>query len=102
MPPIVSLFKSISFVPFLVSSILTFITIPTVIRLANYFGLVTDPSKDKHPGIVHSGIIPRAGGLATFLGIVIPLMIFLPLSKLLVGLILGMAVILFEGLLDDK
>lgn len=102
MPDLLSLFKSIAIIPALLAFFITFISVPAVIQIANYLGLVDDPKKHQHPAITHTGVIPRAGGLATFLGVVIPLMIFLPLSKLLVGLILGLFVILVEGLLDDK
>lgn len=99
---LVSLFRNIAIFPFLMSFLLTFISVPAVIQFAKYFGLVDDAKKHNHPAITHTGIIPRAGGLAIFLGIVVSLMFFLPLSKTLVGIVLGMFVILVEGLIDDK
>lgn len=88
--------------PLLASAAIVYFLTPSVIRLAKKGGLIDDPRKNIHPKVIHKHPIPRAGGLATFLGILVSTLIFLPLDKHLVGIILGMIVLVTVGLLDDK
>lgn len=46
------------------------VTTPLAIRLARRFGIVDKPNRRK----VHIGSIPRMGGLAVFLGIIVPIL----------------------------
>lgn len=83
------------------ASFLSFIlTIPTI-HLAKKFNLVTDRKKRYHPAHTHQGIIPRAGGLPIFLSLLITTIIFLPLNKILAGILLGCFLLVAVGLLDD-
>jgi UDP-N-acetylmuramyl pentapeptide phosphotransferase/UDP-N-acetylglucosamine-1-phosphate transferase len=52
------------FVGFIVTALLT----PPVIVLAKRYKILDDPTLHRHPGIIHKKPIPRAGGLALFLG----------------------------------
>src|SRR5687767_3773710 len=88
--------------PALTGLIITAIFIPINIKLANKYGLVDDPTKNPHPKKVHTKIIPRAGGLACFIGIVISTFIFIPLDKHIIGIIAAISVLLLVGLVDDK
>lgn len=97
----ISLFNNIALLPFFVAGILTFITVPAVIRTARYFNLIDDPSKRPHPAHTEKRIIPRAGGLALFLGIVLTIALFIPFSKGMAGIILGAGLLVFVGLVDD-
>lgn len=94
MPPLVYL-TSIS--AFLIS----FVSCYFVRKLALRLKLVDDPLHRKHPAQIHQGTIPRAGGLALYLGIIIPILIFLPVNKALLGIILGAALTTIIGLIDD-
>ena len=75
-------------IPFFLSIIAISGIIPWVIRFAKHFHLVDDPKKRRHPAHTHTGIIPRAGGLAIFLVISIISFFYLPLNKLFIGLLL--------------
>lgn len=75
-------------------------TIPTI-YLARRLGLVDDPCKRKHPAHTHEGIIPRAGGLPLFLGFVIPILLFVPLNRLTIGILIGGLLTVITGVLDD-
>ncbi|MDP3998614.1 MAG: MraY family glycosyltransferase [bacterium] len=101
-----SFFTSISgtsiFLPALIALTVTLISTPLVIRFANHFGLVDDPRVRKHPAQLHRKTIPRAGGLAIYLGIIASALIFLPFSKQLWGILSGATVLVFVGLADDK
>ena len=61
--------------------LITFFATPAVIRLAYKWGLVDDPLRRPHPAHTHKGVLPRAGGIALLLGIIIPVFLFLPLNK---------------------
>ncbi len=87
--------------PLLVSFLITVIATPLTIKLAGRFNLVDDPKKRPHPAHIHQIIIPRAGGLPIFLGLIVSISFFIPFSKPVIGLILGSTVLLLTGLLDD-
>ncbi len=95
------LFKNIALEPLLVSALLTFIAVPAVIQIAKYFNLVDDPSKRAHPAHTESRIIPRAGGLAIFFGLVLAVSIFVPFAKGITGILLGAGLLVGVGLIDD-
>ncbi len=90
------------FLPALTAFVLTLITTPLTIFIAKKSGMVDDPSKRLHPANTHQGIVPRAGGLAIYLSLVITAAIFLPITKALSGIFLGITVLLLMGLADDK
>lgn len=76
------------------------LTYPTI-KLAKYFSLVDDIKKRKHPAHTHKGIVPRAGGLPIFLGILITVLFFLQVNKIILGILIGSFLIILMGLLDD-
>ena len=85
-----------------IAGIITFIITPWVIAIAKKFNLVDDPKTRFHPAHTHKGIIPRAGGLALFIGIIATAVFFLPLTKLLLGIVLGAIILVSVGLADDR
>lgn len=97
-----SLFKNIGLAPFFVTAILTVVCVPAIIEIAKYFGLIDDPKKRLHPAHTESRVIPRAGGLALFFGILLGVAIFIPFAKGIVGILLGGGLLVFIGLVDDK
>ncbi len=90
------------FLPAVVTSLVTFFVTPCVIWLAKRWKLVDDPKKRYHPAHTHKGIIPRAGGLALYLGIVAGIVLFVPVTKLVVGMLAGSCLLVVIGLLDDR
>lgn len=88
--------------PGFVATVLSFLITPVVIKLAKKLGILDDPSKNKHPKVIHTHPIPRSGGVGIFFAILFATIIFLPLDKHLKGIILGAVVILVMGILDDK
>lgn len=87
--------------PFLVSFIISIVLTPLVIRLAIRFGFVDNPKRE-HPAILHTQPIPRAGGVAMFLGFLVTTLIFVPLDFKILGLILGSFLVVLVGTIDDK
>lgn len=86
---------------FIVSFLISFIlTIPTI-SIAKKLHLVTDKKKRFHPAHTHTGIIPRGGGVPVYLSVLITVLLFLPLSKILVGILIGSVLLVIVGLMDD-
>ena len=88
--------------PFIVSVVISFVATFFVIKLAWKFGIVDDPKKSKHPKIIHKYPIPRGGGLAIFIAVVTSSLIFLPLDKHLISILIGATIIILVGVYDDK
>lgn len=85
----------------LVSAFFSFVlTFPTIF-LAKKMHLVTDRRKRYHPAHTHTGIIPRAGGLPIYFGVLLTSLIFLPFNKILIGILLASFLIVLLGLWDD-
>lgn len=82
--------------------ITSFISTYFVKKYAYKFGLIDDKFHRKHPAQIHTGSIPRAGGISLFLGIIVPLLLFLPVNKALLGVMLGAIVTVIIGIIDDK
>lgn len=88
--------------PGIIAAALAYLATPLAIKLAKKLDIIDDPRIHKHPKVIHTYPVPRAGGLATFLAIFIASLIFLPLDKHLTGILLGATFITLIGLLDDK
>ncbi len=70
---------------------------PAVGGMARMLGVVDRPDDRR----VHKRPIPRLGGLAIFLGILVPSLAFLDLSGVMRGILLGAAVATVVGAVDD-
>lgn len=82
--------------------LITALATPLTIVLAKKFKLVDDPNSRPHPAHIHPRIIPRAGGLPIYIGIVLAGLVFLHPEKYLIGIFIGISLLLVIGLLDDK
>ena len=80
------------------SMLLSFALTPLVKRLAYKIGAVDIPKDNRR---MHDHPIPRMGGLAIFLGFILSVLIFVPLTPELRGMLLGSVVIVILGILDD-
>lgn len=88
--------------PALTAFLLALCVSPLVIQLAYKFGLVDDPKKRPHPAHTHTGIIPRAGGLILLFAILVTSILFLPISKALVCILIAGIATTMIGIVDDK
>ncbi len=88
--------------PLIVSFAITILTTPLTIKLAEKYGFVDNPRTHKHPALIHTKIIPRAGGIPLFLAISISSVLFLPIDKHLVGILGAGLLAVIVGTLDDK
>ena len=83
---------------FVIALLASFLLTPYVKKLAFAIGAVDKPDKRK----VHTHIMPRLGGLAIFLACVLAVVCSLPITRDLMGILLGGAWIVIVGILDDK
>jgi UDP-GlcNAc:undecaprenyl-phosphate GlcNAc-1-phosphate transferase len=87
----------ILFSTFLLSAIITIILMPITINLACKFNLVDMPNSRK----IHCDPIPRIGGITMALGAFCPIIIWAPMNKFVIAMLLGSGVLVVFGLVDD-
>lgn len=90
------------FLPLISSFILTVLATPLIILFAKRVNLIDDPRVRRHPAIIHKKPIPRGGGLAILIGVLISSLLFLPLNITVLAILLGGALAVLVGTLDDK
>ena len=82
----------------LTAALVALIFTPMVRTLAFRVGAVDVPKDNRR---MHDHPIPRMGGLAIFLGFILSVLVFLPLTPELRGMLLGSVIIVMLGILDD-
>ena len=90
------------FLPGLTSFLITLIALPPTISFAKKFKLIDNPKLRPHPAHTQERTVPRAGGLPVFIAILICILLFIPLTKTIIAILLGLIILLIIGLLDDK
>jgi UDP-GlcNAc:undecaprenyl-phosphate GlcNAc-1-phosphate transferase len=86
------------FLAFVVALTVTAALIPVLVHWAPTIGLTDAPGPRK----VHSIPVPRVGGLAMAVGLLLPTLITVQLTPSIRGLLLGLVVLLIFGLWDDR
>ena len=86
------------FLAFVVALTVTAALIPVLVHWAPTIGLTDAPGPRK----VHSIPVPRVGGLAMAVGLLLPTLITVQLTPSIRGLLLGLLVLLIFGLWDDR
>ena len=81
-----------------VALVVALVTTPVVKNLAAKVGAVDVPKDNRR---MHDHPIPRMGGLAIFLGFILSVIIFLPLTQQLSGMLLGAVIIVVLGIFGD-
>ena len=83
---------------FAVSLLVAYVITPPVKRFAEKVGAIDVPRDNRR---VHDHPIPRMGGLAIFIGFVLSLIFFVPMSTKVLGLLVGSVIIAVMGGVDD-
>ena len=83
---------------FALSLVIAFLMTPPIKRFAEKVGAIDVPKDDRR---VHNHPIPRMGGLAIFMGFVLSLIVFVPMSTKVLGLLVGSLIIAVMGGVDD-
>ncbi len=94
--------RNLFLIPWLVAALFAFITTPVVIKFAEKIGIIDDPRRNKHPKVIHTYPTPRGGGIPIFISLIITSLIFLPVDKQLIGILIGATILVIMGVLDDK
>ena len=81
-----------------VAFIISFATTPIVKAFAQKVGAMDVPGEERR---VHDHPIPRMGGLAIFFGFLLSVLLFVPISLPLQGILLGCVIIVATGAIDD-
>ncbi len=82
----------------LVSAVLAFLITPLVKRLAERVGAMDVPTDSRR---MHHRPIPRMGGLAIFIAVLVSVLIFAKIDREVRGILLGAIIIVILGVLDD-
>ena len=85
---------------FIISFIVTFVAIPSIIKVANIKNLFDDPEDNRK---IHTTKVPTLGGIAIFAGITIALLFFIDINTFpaLKYLIISLIILFFIGIKDD-
>lgn len=86
---------------FLATTFLAFLITPLIIKLYRQKKWLDDPSQNTHAKKTHQKAVPRGGGLAIFLSVLIGALFFLNFDKYLIGILLGALVLTVVGFIDD-
>jgi UDP-GlcNAc:undecaprenyl-phosphate/decaprenyl-phosphate GlcNAc-1-phosphate transferase len=94
--------QNLFLLPWLVAVIVSFFITPLVIKFAGKLGIIDDPKKSSHPKVIHTTPTPRGGGIPIFAALVVATLIFLPIDKHVIGILIGALILVVMGILDDK
>ncbi|MFZ3301435.1 MAG: MraY family glycosyltransferase [Microgenomates group bacterium] len=90
------------FLPLLISAFVSFVITPLVIKFAKRLKIMDDPRKNNHPKVIHTKPIPRGGGIPVFIAILVTSLLFIPIDKHLISILIGAGIIFIMGFLDDR
>jgi UDP-GlcNAc:undecaprenyl-phosphate/decaprenyl-phosphate GlcNAc-1-phosphate transferase len=88
-------------IPFAVSFVIVILITPRFLDFAKKNNLITDPAIHFHPGMILTKPSARGGGLVFTIAFIITAIIFVSLSKEVVGILIFSLVLALIGLLDD-
>lgn len=88
----------ILFFIFIIAVFVTMVLIPPLMRSAEKLQFVDLPDARK----VHTGAIPRIGGVAMVAGALLPMIMWLPPLRGVIGFLVGVGIILIFGVWDDR
>lgn len=83
---------------FLCALAISFVMTPPVKRFAEKVGAIDIPKDERR---IHDHPIPRMGGIAIFIGFISSLLIFIPMTTQIAGLLMGAVIIAVMGAVDD-
>ena len=85
-------------VPFIISTLISFISTPAVKKFAEKIGAIDIPKDERR---VHNKPMPLMGGLAIYIAVVITSLMYMNIDKRLVATLIGGTIILISGIIDD-
>jgi len=94
--------RNLFLLPWLVAAVVAFLTTPLVIKFAGKLGIIDDPRRNRQPKVIHTYPTPRGGGVPIFVALLTASLIFLPIDKHAIGILIGAGILVVMGFLDDK
>lgn len=88
--------------PWLTAFLISLGVTPIIIKLGKRLGIMDDPKKNKHIKVIHTYPVPRGGGIPIFVALFVCSLLFLNLDKHIIGILIGAAILVVMGFLDDK
>lgn len=83
--------------PLMISVMIVCLTVPLLEHIARRIGFVDRPTKRK----IHTNPVPLMGGIALYLGCIIPLVLFMPDHPTSKTILTGGTILMITGLIDD-
>lgn len=90
------------FFPIIVSFLVSLTATPLSLIFIRHWKLIDDPKTHKHPAMLHKKPIPRGGGIPLFAGVLVSSLLFLPITKVTIGLLSASFLALIVGTIDDR
>ncbi|TXH01964.1 MAG: undecaprenyl/decaprenyl-phosphate alpha-N-acetylglucosaminyl 1-phosphate transferase [Candidatus Moraniibacteriota bacterium] len=87
--------------PFVFATSISLAVTYLTIQIYRQLGIVDRSTTKDHPKNIHSGAIPRGGGIPIFIATTLTVLAFLPSSSTIVAILSGAAILLILGILDD-
>lgn len=86
------------FSAFILALAITVALIPPLMKGAVRLAIVDLPDERK----VHTGVVPRVGGIAMVIGAMVPMLLWVPMDETLSGFLIALLVLLLFGTWDDS
>lgn len=86
---------------FFISLIISAVITPFMIGFYKKYGLITDPKKHSHPGMILKQSSTRGGGLIFAISFTLTSLFLVKLNNTTLSIILGVLIAAFIGILDD-
>ncbi len=87
-----------SFLAFLAALTVTMVMIPPLMRWAGTMQIMDTPNERK----VHDSVVPRVGGIAMVVAVLLSVMIVVPLGPEIAALLVSVSILLIFGIWDDR
>lgn len=84
------------------SAVLAWIVTAVVVKHAKQLGVIDDPALHPLPKVVHKHPTPRGGGIPIVITLVISSLLFMPLSRQTLGVLMAVGILALVGWWDDR
>ena len=84
--------------PFFTATVISLIMTPFAKKIAYRVGAIDVPKDNRR---VHKKPIPLLGGLAIYIATMVSILIFLPIDKTMISIVIGGSIIAISGIIDD-
>ncbi len=78
------------------------VVVPWVIKFAKKYDIVTDPTIHTHPGMILKKPSARVGAVAFYIAFLAFSLVFIPITRVSIGLYVGALLTTLIGIADDK